>query len=100
MPVQVSYRSPLETAMRIMIDAAKHHPRVLKDPEPEVFLREFADNGINLELSIWIGDPEEGQFSLRSAINLEIWKRFREEGIEIPYPQRDIRIVERIVQKP
>ena len=100
MPVQVSYSSPLETAMRIMIDAAKHHPRVLKAPEPEVFLREFADNGIHLELSIWIGDPEEGQFSLRSAINLEIWKRFREEGIEIPYPQRDIRIVERITQKP
>lgn len=99
-PVQVSYNSSLETAMRIMVDAAKHHPRVLKDPEPEVHLREFADNGINLELSIWIGDPEEGQFSLRSAVNLEIWKKFREEGIEIPYPQRDIRIIERIAQKP
>ena len=100
MPVQISYNSSLETAMRIMAEAATHHQRVLKHPEPEVYLREFADNGINLELSIWIGDPEEGQFSLRSAINLEIWKKFREAGIEIPCPQRDIRIVERIAQKP
>jgi small-conductance mechanosensitive channel len=97
-PVQVSYNSPLETAMRIMVETAMRHPRVLKDPVPEVFLREFSDNGLNLELSIWIGDPEEGQFGLRSALNLEIWKRFREEGIEIPYPQRDIRIVEHIAQ--
>lgn len=100
LPVQVSYNSSLETAMRIMTETARHHPRALEHPEPEVYLREFADNGINLEVSLWIDDPEEGQLSLRSAINLEIWKKFREEGIEIPSPQRDIRIIERTAQKP
>jgi small-conductance mechanosensitive channel len=79
--------------MQIMLDAAKHQPRVIPDPEPRVYLKEFADSGINLEMSIWIVDPEEGQASLRSEINLEIWRAFKQQGIEIPYPQRDIRII-------
>jgi small-conductance mechanosensitive channel len=92
-PVQVSYQSDLEAAMQIMLDAARHQSRVIPDPEPRVFLKEFADSGINLEMSIWIVDPEEGQASLRSEINLEIWRAFKQQGIEIPYPQRDIRII-------
>ena len=92
-PVQVSYASPLETAMRIMLEAGKGHPRVIADPEPKVLLKEFADNGINLELAVWIADPEEGMSSLRSDINLQIWHQFQQEGIEIPFPQRDIRLV-------
>ncbi len=91
-PVQVSYQSPLESAMEIMLQAALHQPRVLRDPAPRVYLAAFADNGINLEMSVWISDPEQGQMSLRSDINLEIWREFRKQGIEIPYPQRDIRI--------
>lgn len=92
-PIQVSYQSPLETAMRIILEAAKSHPRVIVDPEPKVFLKEFGDNGINLELGVWISDPEEGQLSLRSDINLVIWHEFQKHGIDIPFPQRDIRII-------
>ena len=92
-PVQVSYQSDLEQAMALILQAAENHPRVLKNPEPKVFLKAFGDNGIDLEMGIWINDPEEGQLNLRSDINLEIWRRFQEEGIEIPYPQRDVRIV-------
>lgn len=92
-PVQISYGSPLETAMNIVLHTAQHHPRVINDPEPKVYLKEFAENGISLELSIWISDPEEGQLSLRSDINLEIWREFQKQGIEIPYPQRAIRII-------
>ncbi|MBI2779803.1 MAG: mechanosensitive ion channel, partial [Gammaproteobacteria bacterium] len=92
-PVQISYASPLETAMNIVLHTAQHHPRVINDPEPKVYLKEFAENGISLELSIWISDPEEGQLSLRSDINLEIWREFQKQGIEIPYPQRNIRII-------
>lgn len=93
LPVQISYQSPLETAMGIILEAAKSHPRVITDPEPQVFLKEFGDNGINLELAVWISDPEEGQLSLRSDINLVIWHEFQKQGVEIPFPQRDIRIV-------
>lgn len=92
-PVQVSYQSDLERAMQIMQQAAANQPRVLADPEPKVYLKSFGDNGIDLELGLWIDDPEEGKLGLCSDINLEIWREFQQNGIEIPYPQRDVRIV-------
>lgn len=94
-PVQISYDSPLDEAMRIMLEAGRRHPRVLQDPEPGVSLNQFAENGIALELAVWICDPEEGQGSLRSDLNLAIWQEFRKAGIEIPYPHRDVRILDR-----
>jgi small-conductance mechanosensitive channel len=92
-PVQISYQSDLYAAMEIMKQAAVKQPRVLADPATQVFLKSFGDNGIDLELSIWINDPEAGQRGLCSEINLEIWRKFQESGIEIPYPQRDLRII-------
>ncbi len=92
-PLQISYQSDLELAMDIMKQAASKQPRVLQEPEAQVFLKSFGDNGIDLEMGIWISDPEEGQINLRSDLNLEIWRSFKEAGIEIPSPQRDIRIV-------
>jgi small-conductance mechanosensitive channel len=92
-PVQVSYQSDVQRAMEIMKQAAANQPRVLADPETKVYLKSFGDNGIDLEMGIWISDPEEGQLNLCSDINMEIWRKFQEVGIEIPYPQRDIRIV-------
>lgn len=92
-PVGVAYGTDIERAMALLVEAAYSNPRVLHDRPPDTLLREFGDNGINLELVVWIRDPEEGQLSLRSAINLEILKRFKAAGVEIPFPQRDIRIV-------
>ena len=92
-PVQVGYGSDLELAMKIMVNAAKKQPRVLASPEPQVFLRSFADSGIDLELGFWIGDLEEGRFGLISDINLEIWREFKKNGIEIPFPQREVRLL-------
>ena len=92
-PVQISYQSDLSRAMEIMKQAATSHPRVLTDPETQVFLKSFGDNGIDLEMCVWINDPEEGQLNLRSDINMEIWRKFQEAGITIPNPQRDIHIV-------
>jgi small-conductance mechanosensitive channel len=91
--VQVSYACDVEQAMRLMEDAASAQPRVLKTPQPKAGIVEFADNGIALELGFWIMDPEEGTSPLRSDINLAVWKAFRDAGIEIPYPQRDIRVI-------
>ena len=93
MPVQVSYESPLELAMQLMRDVALRYPRVLKEPEPAVQIKGFADNGINLSLAFWIPDPEEGSASLQSAIYLDIWKAFQANSISIPYPQREVRIL-------
>ncbi len=92
--VQVSYASSLEQAMTIMKRVALSHPRVLQQPLPEVFLKEFGDNGLLLDLVVWISDPEQGQLNLRSALNFDIWREFQAAGIEIPYPRRDIRVVD------
>jgi small-conductance mechanosensitive channel len=92
--VQISYASSLEQAMMIMKRVALSHPRVLQQPVPEVFLKEFGDNGLLLDLVVWISDPEQGQLNLRSALNLDIWREFQAAGIEIPYPRRDIRVVD------
>ena len=95
LPVQVSYATDLDKARELMIAAARSHPRVVLDGEeqPKVYLREFADSGINLELAIWIKDAEEGQLSLRSDLYWAIWKSFKDEGIEIPFPQRVVHLV-------
>ncbi|MBL8433946.1 MAG: mechanosensitive ion channel [Zoogloea sp.] len=93
LPIQVSYATDLEKAMAIMIEAAQAQPRVMHDPAPGAFLEAFADSGINLQLGFWIRDPAEGTLGIRSAINMQIWRRFKEEGIEIPFPQREIRML-------
>jgi small-conductance mechanosensitive channel len=96
LPVQVSYDTDLEQAEALMLEAAHDQKRVIfDDPEnlPRVYLKEFADNGILLELAVWIRDPSEGQNNLRSDINWAIWRRFKAAGIEIPFPQRVVHMV-------
>jgi len=92
-PVQISYNNDPEFAMQLLIDAAADKPRVLKSPEPAARLIGFGNNGIDLELRIWINDPEAGVANVVSDINLSIWKSFKENNITIPFPQHDVRIV-------
>jgi small-conductance mechanosensitive channel len=93
-PVQISYDSDLELAMRLMTELATKEPRVLHGAlEPVVNVLQFGANGIDLELAVWINDPEKGQGNLKSALNIAMWKAFREHGIQIPYPQREVRII-------
>lgn len=91
--VQVAYDAEIEKAMSLMIAAARLQTRVLADPEPAVLLTAFADSGISLELGFWVSDPETGTGGVRSDISLAILKSFREQGIEIPFPQREVRIL-------
>lgn len=93
MPIQVSYDSPLEKAMQLIQDIAMAHSRILKTPAPATQVKGFGDNGIDLMLSIWIPDPEEGSSSLQSEIYLEIWRAFQANNISIPFPQREVRIL-------
>ncbi|HMW17478.1 MAG TPA: mechanosensitive ion channel [Accumulibacter sp.] len=91
--VQVAYDADLERAMQLMVAAAAEQPRVLDDPAPQAQLTMFADSGINLDLVFWINDPQAGSGGVRSAINLAIWRAFKENGIEIPFQQREVRIL-------
>lgn len=88
--VGVAYASDVERAMALMVEAAAAQPRVLADPKPMAFLVEFADSAITLEVGFWIEDPVSGTLGLRSDINLAILRAFRREGVEIPFPQREV----------
>jgi small-conductance mechanosensitive channel len=94
LPVQVAYESDLELALQILEAAGAAHPRVMKTPNPpKAFVVRFGDSGIELELGVWIIDPENGQLGLRSDLNREIYRVFAERGIRIPFPQRELRIL-------
>ncbi len=93
LPLQISYDSPLETAMQVIADAAKQHPRVLAMPAPTVQIKGFADNGIDLILTIWMPDPEEGPAAMQSDVYLAIWRAFKANNIAIPCQQREVRIL-------
>jgi small-conductance mechanosensitive channel len=79
--------------MNLMLKTIKNQTRILSEPAAAVMLKGFAESGINLELGFWVADPEKGMGLLRSEVNLLIWDAFQENHIEMPFPQRDIRIM-------
>lgn len=91
--VQVSYASDVDRALELLRQAARASPRVLADPAPGAALADFGADGLNLALTFWIADPENGRLNVTSEVNREILRLFRENGVEIPFPQRDVRIV-------
>ena len=93
MPIQISYDSDLELAMKLMYEIAQDHPRVLVEPVQTVHVKGFGENGIDLMLTVWIPDPEEGSAALQSELNLKIWQAFKANNISIPFPQREVRIL-------
>lgn len=95
--VQVAYGSDIELAMSLLEKAGSASPRVVEEPAPQAFLKNFGESGIDLELGVWIKDPENGVVSVRSQINLAIWHAFQENGIQIPFPQRELRVTQTAV---
>ncbi len=91
-PVGISYKADPHRAIELILAAAASRGRVLSDPRPVCNLAGFGDNSIDLELRFWIDDPQNGLANIRSEILLDIWDRFRESGIEIPFPQRDVHL--------
>ncbi|MDJ0621813.1 MAG: mechanosensitive ion channel, partial [Desulfocapsaceae bacterium] len=90
--VGVSYDSDVHEVMRLMVEAAQGIPRVLETPKPVCQLKNFGDNSIDMELRIWISDPANGVSNVSSAVRVAIWDTFKENNIEIPFPQRDVHI--------
>lgn len=93
LPIQVNYKSDLEQVIRLLKEVALNHPRVLKTPEPTANIVQFGESGIDMNLVVWIPDPEEGSAALKTELYLAIWHSFRQYGIEIPYPQREIKVL-------
>ncbi|MBZ0263721.1 mechanosensitive ion channel [bacterium] len=89
--VGVSYNSDLDMVLKVMKEVALEHKNILKNPEPEVLHRGFGDSAWDMQLRAWIDSPE-GQFRIISDLNCAIVRKFRENNIEIPFPQRDLHV--------
>jgi small-conductance mechanosensitive channel len=71
---------------------ARSVKRVLAAPPPTVWLDSFADNGVAFVIHCWITDPEEGIGNVRSDVLKTLWRLMRENGIKVPFPQRDLNL--------
>jgi small-conductance mechanosensitive channel len=89
-PVRVHYDTDVHQAISICESAACQTDRVLGEPECKCLLVAFGENGLELEVRIWIGDAHNGVQNVKSAVLLRIWEMFREAGIRVPLPQRDV----------
>jgi small-conductance mechanosensitive channel len=92
LPIGISYKADVRLAMALCVEAAKTTPRILENPEPRCLLKGFGDSSVDLELRVWIDDPPNGRSNVLSDVLLGVWDRFHEQGVEIPFPQRDLHL--------
>jgi small-conductance mechanosensitive channel len=95
--VGVHFRTDLHRAIELCLDAARETARILDDPEPKCLLLEFGDSAIRLQTRFWIADAQNGVQNVKSDVLLRIWEKFKQEGIEIPYPQRVLHIADPVL---
>jgi len=91
--VTVGYGTDLDKIMKLMEEAAGTVSRVLPLPAPQVVLSKFGTNGFDLELGFWINDPQNGRSGVTSDVNRAIWRVLKDNDVELPSPQRDIRLI-------
>ncbi|MFC2084629.1 mechanosensitive ion channel family protein [Bacteroidota bacterium] len=89
--VGVSYNSDLDVVLRALKEVAVENKEVLNDPEPEIHLKTFGDSSWNMNMRVWIPDPKRFYYA-SSDLNCAIVRKFRENNIEIPFPQRDLHL--------
>ena len=91
-PVGVSYGSDPEKVRKILTDVALRHPDVLEDPYPDVLFAGFGDSSLDFQLRVWTIRRVQTPLVLGSELYYAIFAAFREHGIEIPFPQRDLHL--------
>ena len=91
-PVGVAYGSDVAKVRESLLAVAHENPHTLKEPTPNVFLEQFGENSIDFKLVVWSSEMSARPGSYRSDLNFAIVKKFRELGIEFPFPQRDVHI--------
>lgn len=94
----VSYASDPHKICQIAMEATKTVARVLISPAPVCHLKAFGDSSLDFTLRFWIRDPVDGVTNVRGQVLLALWDAFKREGIEIPYPVRDVRITQAAVE--
>lgn len=91
-PVGVSYGTDVHQAIALCIEATEGLDRIVSDPKPVCLLKGFGDSSVDMEIRFWISDPQGGVSNIKSAVLLRVWDLFHENGIEIPFPQRDLHL--------
>ncbi len=89
--VGVSYGADVDLVEKTLLQVGRAHEEVLLNPEPTVQFLEFGDSSLNFDLLVWVNDASR-QYIIRSELNFAVVKAFREQGITIPFPQRDLHI--------
>ena len=90
--VGVSYDEDPEQVKELLMEVMDEHPGVLKNPAPDVWFTEFGDSSLNFNLMIWTSMYVQRPDDLRSQLYYLVFKKFKEHGVEIPFPQRDLHI--------
>lgn len=90
-PVGVAYGSDVPLVLKILVEAGEENPSVLSDPAPSPLFKGFGDSSLDFELRVWISNVRD-RLRVRSEICQFIDRRFREEGVEISFPQRDLHL--------
>lgn len=90
--IGVAYASDPELVRTLLLEAADKHPKVLKDPAPDVIFTDYGDNSINFKLRIWTAEHAHTPATLKSDLYFTLFRVFAEHGIELPFPQRDLHL--------
>jgi small-conductance mechanosensitive channel len=88
----VHHDSDLKGVIALCEDAARSTERVLPEPAPKCLFIEFGESSLKLQLRFWIGDAQNGVQNVKSDVLIEIWQRFKQQGVRVPYPQRDLHV--------
>jgi small-conductance mechanosensitive channel len=91
-PIGVAYGSDAREVERLLLEVAAGNPNVLSNPKPAVWFRSFGDSSLNFELLAWNSNLLHRKGRFISDLNFAIYEKFKEHGIEIPFPQRDLHI--------
>lgn len=91
-PVSVAYGTDIDMAEKLMLQAARAAPRVLSDPGPSVAMTALGASGIDMAIYVTIEDPQDGTGNVRSQVLRALWQLFQEHGVEVPYPQQEVRL--------
>lgn len=99
-PVRVAYKEDPERIRRLLVDLAMRHPGVLKDPPPDVLFVAHGDNALEFNLRVWTQEFVDRPGVLKSQLYYRIFAAFREQGVEIPFPQHDVHIKSDLGERP
>lgn len=90
--IGVSYKSDIQEARRLILEAAREHPRCSVAVEPTCFLLNFGESSVDFTLHFWVDDVTEGRWEPQSDVMFSIWEKFKANNIQIPFPQRDLHL--------